>query len=77
MRKYSNIQNLLKLFVRVRLWEPYVRNAKIIGCHHVNFGDTVSCVVEHAKLPNLVIVAVHLLLEKNESLLTTGRKMLQ
>ena len=39
----------------------------------------ISCVVAHAKLPNLDTVAVLgfiLLLEKNERLSTTGRKML-
>ena len=38
----------------------------------------IRCVVDHAKLPNLVIVAVnsrlHLLSEKNESLAITGRR---
>ena len=33
-------------------------------------------VVDHAKLQNVVAVVVHSLLEKNESLSTTGRKTL-
>ena len=36
--------------------------------------SVISCAVDHAKLPNLVSVAVIGFLEKNESLSITGRK---
>ena len=51
-------------------------------CQNAKLGVTtlvpeISCVVDHAKLPNLVIIAVVGFIyfwRKNESLLTTGSK---
>ena len=51
-RKSSNVQN--SFFLRIRLWEPYARNAiKILGVTTLVL--EISCVVDHAKLPNLVL----------------------
>ena len=55
-RKSSNVQNLFNFFVAIKLWEPYARNAKKSGV--TMLVSEISCVVDHAKLPNLVTVAV-------------------
>ena len=48
---------IFKTFERVRLWEPYARNAKNkLGV--TTLVSEINYVVDHVKLPNLVIVAV-------------------
>ena len=44
----------VKTFVRVRLWEPYARNAKYFGGHYARFEDKLCG--RPAKLLNLVSV---------------------
>ena len=44
--------------MRVRLWEPYARNANKQKLLVTTLVWEINCVVDHAKLPNLVIVAV-------------------
>ena len=61
----------------VRLWEPYAKNAQKkstqtkMGVTALVSDISCTCMVDNAKLPNLVIVAihrqVHLLLDKNET----------
>ena len=58
---------LLQTFVRVRFWEPYNRNAKNKKLGVTTLVSGIGCVVDNAKLQNLVIVAVvGLILEENE-----------
>ena len=48
----------VKTFERVRLWEPYARDGKEKKLGVITLVAEISCVVHHAKLPHLVIVAV-------------------
>ena len=65
---------MVKTFVRVRLLEPYARKCKKqLGV--TTLVSEISFVVDRAKLLNFGHRSrrrVHLLLEKNESLSTTG-----
>ena len=58
-RKSSKRSERVKTFLRVRLWESHATNAKIKIKNGVTMlVSEIRCVVHHAKLPNLVIVAV-------------------
>ena len=75
--KSSNVQNLLKLLQELDYGNLMPEMKKKMGV--TMLVSEISCVVNRAKLPNLVNVALIefvILLEKNEGLSTTGRKTL-